>query len=176
MADRVTMQRSSKASQWQKTTLDKVTNLILSSVDKKSKQDEHPVKLCVYTDVYYNHFIKADMKFRVATATDREISKFSLYMGDVIITKLSEYYDDIGVPALIREEIPNLVCAYHLAILRPVFNKIIGMYLFYALNTLETQQQFHARANGVTRFTLRKKDIQDIEIPLASLSEQRGII
>ena len=158
-----------------KVPLDDVIDLVLSSVDKKTKDNERAVQLCNYTDVYYNSFIHASLDFMTATATDREIAKCSLFSGDVVITKDSEKYDDIGVPALVREDIPGLVCGYHLAILRPMSSKIEGNYLFYALCTNEVQHQFHSYANGVTRFGLRKADIGLVEIPLPPLSEQRAI-
>ena len=152
-----------------------VTDLILSSVDKKSKANELPVQLCNYMDVYRNSFIHANMDFMTSTATEREISKCSLNAGDVVITKDSEKHDDIGVPALVREYVPNLVCGYHLAILRSRLSEIDGAYLFYALSTFEAQRQFHSYANGVTRFGLRKADIGLVEVPLPPLPEQRAI-
>ena len=161
--------------EWRRVTLGDVTDLRLSSVDKKSKANELAVQLCNYMDVYNNSFIHANMDFMTATATEREISKCSLNVGDVIITKDSEKYDDIGVPALVREDIPNLVCGYHLTILRPCSSEIDGAYLFYALSTDEAQQQFHSYANGVTRFGLRKADISLVETPLPPLPEQRAI-
>ena len=161
--------------EWHKVTLDDVIDLVLSSVDKKTKDNERAVQLCNYTDVYYNSFIHASLDFMTATATDREIAKCSLFSGDVIITKDSEKHDDIGVPALVREDIPGLICGYHLAILRPMPSKIEGSYLFYALCTGEVQHQFHSYANGITRFGLRKADIGLVEIPLPSLPEQRAI-
>ena len=160
---------------WKTVTLGDVIDLRLSSVDKKTKHNEHTVQLCNYMDVYNNSFICADMDFMTATATEREISNCSLTMGDVVITKDSEKYDDIGVPALVREDILDLVCGYHLAILRPYSQKLDGMFLFYALNVVEVQQQFHSYANGVTRFGLRKADIGLVEIPLPPLSQQRAI-
>ena len=158
-----------------KVALGDVVTLQLSSVDKKSKANERAVQLCNYTDVYNNSFIHADMDFMEATATEREIAKCSLVVGDVIITKDSEKHDDIGVPALVREDIPNLVCGYHLAILRPCSSEVDGTYLFYALGTDEAQEQFHSYANGITRFGLRKADIGLVEIPLPPLPEQRAI-
>ena len=157
-----------------KVALSDVADLTLSSVDKKSKSGERPVLLCNYTDVYKHDFIYADMDFMSATATDREIGRCSLHRGDVIITKDSEKHDDIGVPAVMREETSNLVCGYHLAILR-ARPGVDGTYLFYALKTREVQQQFHAYANGVTRFGLRKADIGLVELPLPPLDEQRAI-
>lgn len=164
-----------RASQQRRVSLDDVIDLRLSSVDKKSKVNEYPVRLCNYMDVYNNSFIHSDMDFMNATATEREIEKCSLVAGDVVITKDSEKHDDIGVPALVKENIPNLVCGYHLAILRPRSSEINGSYLFYALSTDETQQQFHSYANGITRFGLRKSDIGLVEIPFPPIPEQRTI-
>ena len=163
------------ADEWPKVAVGHVVDLRLSSVDKKTKDHEHPVLLCNYMDAYNNSFIRADMNFMVATATDREIENCSLAVGDVLITKDSEKHDDIGVPALIREDIPSLVCGYHLAILRPRPSEVDGAYLFYALNTEEVRHQFHSYANGITRFGLRKADIGLVEIPLPPLPEQRAI-
>ncbi len=160
---------------WTRVPLDDVIDLQLSSVDKKSKANEQVVQLCNYMDVYKNNFIHADMGFMAATATEREIAKCSLAAGDVVITKDSEKHDDIGVPALVREDIPDLVCGYHLAILRPSTSEIDGAYLFYTLSTDEAQRQFHSYANGITRFGLRKADIGLVEIPLPPLPEQRAI-
>ena len=155
--------------------LRELVQLTLSSVDKKRKQHEHDVQLCNYMDVYSNAFIRADIDFLAATATEREIERCGLQIGDVLITKDSEAYDDIGVPALVRENIPNLVCGYHLAILRPLRDSLDSAYLYYALQVPEVQHQFHAFANGVTRFGLRKDDIHRTEIPIHDLPEQRAI-
>ena len=163
------------AAGWTKVTLGDLIDLRLSSVDKKTKPTERPVRLCNYLDVYKNQFIHSGLDFMNGTATAREIANCTLRPGDVVITKDSEKHDDIGVPALVREDIPGLVCGYHLAILRSASPNIDGAYLFYALNTHEVQKQFHSYANGVTRFGLRKSDIGLIEIPLPPLSEQRAI-
>lgn len=160
---------------WHRVALSEVARLQLSNVDKKSKPNEQRVRLCNYTDVYRNDFISSDMEFMWATATEREVSKCSLEVGDVVITKDSEKYDDIGVPAFIKEKISDLVCGYHLAILRPVKTRIDGRFLFYVLKYDETQHQFHARANGVTRFGLRKDDIKSVTISVPPLHEQHRI-
>ena len=160
---------------WRRVDLGDVTDLQLSSVDKKSKANEQSVRLCNYTDVYNNSFIHAGMDFMSATATQREIERCLLRPGDVIITKDSEKHDDIGVPALMRDDVSNLICGYHLAILRPRESEVDGAYLYYALSADEVQQQFHSYANGITRFGLRKADIGLVQIPIPPLSEQRAI-
>ena len=161
--------------EWRQVSLNELIELTLSSVDKKSKENERSVRLCNYTDVYYNMFIHANMNFMSATATENEVKKCTLLSGDVVITKDSEKHDDIGVPALVKENVRDLVCGYHLAILRPRLSEIDGTYLYYALSTKDAQRQFHAYSNGITRFGLRKYDIGQVEIPLPSLPEQRVI-
>ena len=159
---------------WAQHPLSDLADIRLSSVDKKVVPGERNVRLCNYTDVYYNSFINSNIAFMEATASEREIEKCTLKCGDVIITKDSEKHDDIGVPALVREEMDNLVCGYHLAILRPQ-ERAYGPYLYYALSTRDVQQQFHSYANGITRFGLRKADVGLVELPTPALHEQRAI-
>lgn len=58
-------------------------------------------------------------------AQGAEIERFKVEYGDVIITKDSESPDDVGVPAVVVEEIPNLVCGYHLATIKPHRDEVI---------------------------------------------------
>ena len=152
-----------------------VVDLRLSSVDKKAVDGERSVRLCNYSDVYNHSVIRADMGYMEATATEREIRNCRLEVGDVIITKDSETPDDIGVPAVVGDEIPNLVCGYHLAILRPLKTDLDGRFLHYALSEGNAKRQFGMYANGITRFGLRADDINRVRIPLPPVLEQRKI-
>lgn len=166
---------STVSGRWPNVPLNELIDLTLSSVDKKTKVNETEVRLCNYLDVYNNSFVHADMEFMSATATQREIARCALKKGDVVLTKDSEQHDDIGVPALVRDDVQDLICAYHLAILRPRASRVFGPYLFYALSNPATQRQFHAFANGITRFGLRKYDIGLVEIPLPPVATQRAV-
>jgi type I restriction enzyme S subunit len=59
-------------------------------------------------DVYNNDFITSELPFMAGSATAGEISKFSLRKGDILITKDSESWDDIAVPALVTEALDDL--------------------------------------------------------------------
>src|SRR5690606_13166947 len=85
-------------SQWPLVRLRSVAQLSASNVDKVPSPNEIPIRLCNYTDVYYNHLITDDLKFMAATATPDEIERFSLRGGEVLFTKDSEAFDDIGIP------------------------------------------------------------------------------
>ena len=160
---------------WPRVALADIVDLRLSSVDKKTRPEEEKVRLCNYIDVYNHNAIRADMDFMKATASEREIQKCRLEVNDVVITKDSEKHDDIGVPALVWEDIANLVCGYHLAILRPLRTVLDGGFLFYALGAHEVKRQFQSYANGITRFGLRRGDIGLVKIRLPPIAEQRKI-
>src|SRR5699024_2742256 len=84
---------------WEVKKLKFISKVQPSNVDKKTIEDEIPVVLCNYTDVYKNEFIRSEMNFMQATATAEEIKKFQVDINDVIITKDSESRADIAVPA-----------------------------------------------------------------------------
>ena len=161
--------------EWRKVTLEDACEVIVSSVDKKTVDGELPVKLCNYTDVYYNNSIGSEIDFMTATAKPLEIERFSLIEGDVIITKDSETPDDIGVPAYVKETIDHLLCGYHLAILRPK-KQTIGKYVCYALISPRAKYDFYRFANGITRFGLTTESYQKIKISLPTPSEQKRIV
>lgn len=160
--------------EWQIMTLGDVVDVRLSGVDKKITPGEQRVWLCNYTDVYKRDSIRSDADYMEATATQREIDKCRLEVGDVVITKDSETPDDIGVPAVVREDVPDLVCGYHLAILRPSKSVLDGGYLHCVLGAHECKQQFRTYASGITRFGLRRQDIEHIRLPIPPISEQRS--
>ena len=160
---------------WREVRLKDACDIIVSPVDKKTIDGELPVRLCNYTDVYYNNAIGSGIDFMTATAKPLEIERFSLIEGDVIITKDSETPDDIGVPAYVKETIGNLLCGYHLAILRPK-KQAIGKYVCYALISPRVKYDFYRFANGITRFGLTTESYQKIKISLPLLSEQKRIM
>ncbi len=147
----------------------------VSNVDKVPAEDELPVRLCNYTDVYYHDHITPDMGLMETTATADEIHRFGLRVGDVVITKDSEEWSDIAVPALVKKSAPDLVCGYHLAIIRSRANVLSGDYLLRAFQSCAVNQQFQVAASGVTRYGLPKASIGDAWIPLPDPAEQRAI-
>jgi type I restriction enzyme S subunit len=165
---------SFEAEPWHEVRLGDVTEVIVSNIDKKSAESERPVRLCNYTDVYKNDTIIRTMPFMEATATAGQIERFGLKVGDVIITKDSETPDDIAVPAYVAETADDLVCGYHLAIIRPG-PMADGRYLKFLFELPHTKYYFGTRANGATRFGLTIDGIKDAVFQLPSPAEQHTI-
>ena len=147
----------------------------VSNVDKHSNEGEAPVRLCNYVDVYYHDRIRPEMAFMKATATPEEIQRFQLQRHDVLITKDSEAWDDIGVPSLVENGDSDLLSGYHLALLRPHLHLMTGGYLFRALQSPGVAGQLHVSANGVTRYGLSHGGIKATLVPLPPTVEQTAI-
>ena len=161
---------------WDVRRIRDVVDMRVSNVDKHVKEDEEPVRLCNYVDVYKNDYIDEQMNFMQATATANEIERFRLEKDDVLITKDSEAWDDIGVPALITEPASDLISGYHLALLRPRTDELVGGYLLRALQSKSLAYQFHIEAKGVTRYGLSQDNIKSVRLPLPPLPEQTAIV
>lgn len=160
---------------WEVRKLKYVANCFPSNIDKHSNEDEKQVRLCNYTDVYKNDYITDSMDLMLATATDEQIEKFTLLQGDVIITKDSETANDIAVPAYVKEPLTNVVCGYHLSVLRP-YETLYGEFLFRVLQCKEINIQFEVRSNGVTRVGLGVYDLKNAKIPVPPINEQTEIV
>ncbi len=152
-----------------------VALVITSNVDKVIDPGEHTIRLCNYVDVYKNNFIRHDLPFNVGSATALEIKNFKLRVDDVVITKDSESRDDIGVPALVTSTSDDLVCGYHLSILRANRRGLIGPFLYWHLLSKKSQEDFGNAANGVTRFGLTLNGIKSIPMNVPDIPTQRTI-
>jgi type I restriction enzyme S subunit len=156
----------------------KLKNLALvqpSNIDKKSKDDEKEVLLCNYVDVYKNEFITDDISFMKATAADSQIEKFTLSKGDVLLTKDSEDPNDIAIPALVLHDFPNVVCGYHLTMVRPL-NEIDGEFLFRVFQADSVNTHFRVSARGITRYGLSVSAFTNLPVVYPDLIEQKQII
>jgi len=159
---------------WDVRRLKNVASVQLSNIDKKSVEGQESVRLCNYVDVYYSDFISSDMDFMSATATPEQVRRFSLRAGDVLITKDSESWMDIAVSAVVTSDLPNVLCGYHLALVRSP-RRETGRFLARAFSALGPRDQFQIAANGITRFGLGGDAIRTSIFGMPPIQEQRAI-
>ena len=160
---------------WEVRRLKTLASIRPSNVDKKSKEGEVPVRLCNYVDVYYNDFITAELEFMSATATPEQARRFQLRAGDVLITKDSESWNDIAVSTFVPEDLPEVLCGYHLAQIQPGPD-LDGRFLARQFSAIGPRDQFYVAANGITRFGLGGAAIRTGLFAVAPLEEQRVIV
>lgn len=160
---------------WRVTRLDAVADVLFSNVDKHTIDGEEPVRLCNYVDVYKNDRITSGIDFMEASAEEREIRKFQIRRGDVLATKDSEEADDIAISSLVAEDLPGVLCGYHLAMIRPRLPSVSGPFLAWLHASKPFRAQYEANAVGVTRFGLSQYSFRAARIPLPPVTEQERI-
>lgn len=154
-----------------------IADFSISPVDKILKEEEEKVSLCNYTDVYKNTYITSDLEFMIGSASENEINRFQIQDGDVLITKDSESWDDIGIPAIVVGNFENTtLCGYHLALMRPKKKIVNPKFLYYCFESKIHRTQLEVEATGVTRFGIPKDAIGKYKIPLPSLQQQNKIV
>jgi len=160
---------------WELRRVKHIATIRPSNVDKKKYDGQEEVRLANYVDVYKNDQITNDLELMVATAAEHEIAKFSLLAGDFIITKDSETWDDIAVPAFVPKTMEGVVCGYHLTLIRPNRKYVLGEFLFRTYQAIGVQDQYHYNANGVTRYGLGSYWVDNGIVPVPPLNEQHEI-
>lgn len=158
---------------WQEMPLIAVADIRFSNVDKKSYLSEKPVRLCNYTDVYNKEYVYGHEDFMHATASEGEISRFAVAAGDVIITKDSETPDDIGVPAVVLAAPKDLLCGYHLALIRPRSDAVDPVFLAKQIAHPRISRYYARLANGLTRYGLTNAVVEFTPVWLPEPEEQR---
>lgn len=159
--------------------LKEIAAISISNIDKKSYDGQKEVKLCNYTDVYYNWSITENYynKMMTSTASENEIKKYALVKGDVAITKDSETKVDIGQSTYIADEVEDLVLGYHCALIRPNEKIVLGAYINAYLHTKFATKYFENNASGSgQRYTLTLDSINDFQIYVPSLAKQKEIV
>lgn len=158
--------------------LSDVAKVEISSVDKKAKDGETPVRLCNFTDVYHNWAITSDMacSFMEASANSKEIEKFTIKKGQVAFTKDSETRDDIGIPTYIADDFEDVILGYHCALITPDETMLCGKYLNAFMHSAYIQKYFELNATGSgMRYTLSLDTLESMPLLLPPLEEQERI-
>jgi type I restriction enzyme S subunit len=151
-----------------------VADVVISNVDKKSVAGETAVRLVNYTDVYYGDIITPVQTLMSATASEEQIRRFGVRTGDTIITKDSETPEDIAIPAYVGAAEPDMVCGYHLAIIRPHLG-VHPRFLNWAMHSIQTREQASMAANGMTRYGISQGAIRSLRLPVPPTDQQRRI-
>jgi type I restriction enzyme S subunit len=156
---------------WSIRPLRSIASTISSPVDKKSIEGQSSVLLCNYTDVTYNDLIHADINFMQATATLDQIRGYKLKAGDTVITKDSETAEDMGLSAFVVAELSNVLCGYHLAIVRPR-KKVVPRWLTWSLRGSSSRTQMTLFSRGLTRVSLGQGSLRSIKVATPPADEQ----
>jgi type I restriction enzyme, S subunit len=164
-------------SRWQKKKLSEVTNKIGSGATPRGGEDsykESGIPLIRSLNVHDRVFKKKNLAF-IDENQASKLSNVIVQQGDVLLNITGA---SIARCCVAPEEILPARVNQHVAIIRPRTDCINTYFLAYLLISKEYKDSLlnTGEKAGSTRQALTKLQLQDFEIPLPSISEQRRIV
>ena len=108
-------------------------------------------------------------KFISSKDYERYCLKTKLEEGDVLFSKAAT----IGKTAIVRDEI--FMVWSPLAILKPDYNKITTMYLYYIMNCKKAIEEVSMSGSKNTQINVGIRELEKVRIPIPSIKEQEAI-
>lgn len=162
--------------EWKEICLGEIGKVTSAGVDKTIKENEQPVRLVNFLDVYHRDYIRSRDLHHWVTASDNKVLSCDVKKGDIFLTPSSEMPDDIGRFAVAIEDIPDACYSYHVNRLRPAI-KLDLQYSAFMLNTKEYQDQITTLSEGSgKRYVISKSKFEKVKIHIPmDLREQNAI-
>ena len=160
---------------WVVRKLRNVGRFSASGIDKKIVEGEPLVHIINYVDVYKNpnKELRAQ-EYMIVSAPIEKCSEHQVNVGDMIFTPSSETIEDIGVSAVIMDELPNTAFSYHVLRFQP--NNVVDLkYRKYFTNNNYCLNYFSSCATGTIRKTISRDVFKECLVVLPPLAEQQRI-
>ncbi|WP_413512878.1 restriction endonuclease subunit S [Myroides odoratus] len=161
---------------WEVRRLASLGRFTASGIDKLSFPNESKVKIINYTDIYknLNREINSDMSFMEVTTPELNRKKNLVKKGDLIFLPSSETFEDLGLSALIKEDLENVSFSYH--VLRFQFDVLVNnSFKKYFTNNFKILNSFSSRGTGSIRKTLNRNDFRNTFVILPPFPVQTAI-
>ena len=161
---------------WEQIPLGRLGNFTSSGIDKLINENESVVKIINFTDVYSNkaHILNSSFNYMKVTTPEKNRVKNLVKKGHLIFLPSSETYEDLGLSALVDEELENTSFSYH--VIRLQFTKNIEHnFRKYLTNNNYILNIFSSFGNGTTRKTLNRDVFKKIKVLMPPFFEQQKI-
>lgn len=146
-----------------------------NGLNKGKEYFGHGIPIVNYMDVFKNNGLRIpDVKGRV-DLTAKEIANFDIKKGDVFFTRTSETPEEVGLSAVLLEDIPNGVFSGFLLRARPITNELDANYCEYCFLTKEFRNAVISNSTYTTRALTNGKSLSLLSLPIPQKDEQRRI-
>ena len=166
-------------SEWECIRLGMLGTFSSSGIDKKSNEDETPVRMVNYTDLIkgrkYYPIQNGQKKYMRVTTPQSKFKEHKLEKGDMVFIPSSETHEDLGYSSLIDFEEDDFVYSYHIfryKTKKPIYH----YYKKYLINHHSVLNQFSSECKGTTRKIIGRDVFNNVRVVLPTLSEQQQIV
>ena len=166
-------------SEWECLRLGMLGDFASSGIDKKSKENETPVRMVNYTDLIqsrkYYPIQTGEKEYMRVTTPQSKLEVHRLKKGDMVFIPSSETHEDLGYSSLIDFDENDIVYSYH--ILRYKTKKpVYHYYKKYLINHHSVLNQFSSECKGTTRQIIGRDVFNNVRVVLPPLHEQQQIV
>ncbi len=146
-----------------------------SGLSGKRKEDFGTGSFYVpYKNIFTNGFVDTTSLEKVSISRDEVQNKVKY--GDILFTISSETPEDVGMSAVMEEELPfelylNSFCFGF----RPTKPHLLPRFAGYAFRSDYFRKKVVFLAQGSTRYNISKNGVLDIELPIPTFPEQQKI-
>jgi len=166
-------------SEWECLRLGMLGDFSSSGIDKKSKENETPVRMVNYTDLIqsrkYYPIQTGEKEYMRVTTPQSKLEVHRLKKGDMVFIPSSETHEDLGYSSLIDFDENDIVYSYH--ILRYKTKKpVYHYYKKYLINHHSVLNQFSSECKGTTRQIIGRDVFNNVRVVLPPLHEQQQIV
>jgi type I restriction enzyme S subunit len=161
---------------WEISTLRRIGRFSASGIDKKSVEGEMSVHMVNYTNIYGNKTfeINSSNNLMETTAPMEKLKEHQILCGDIMFTPSSETTEEIGLSAVVMENIEKTVYSYHVIRFRTTV--VLDLrFKKYFCNHPFIWSQFSRASKGTTRQILTREDFKNIVALIPPFDEQRAI-
>ena len=162
--------------EWEIVKLGDIGTITATGVDKKINDNETPIKLLNYLDVFNRNKLYEKEISYMTTATEKQLEKCNIRKGDLFITPSSEDKKGIAKSSVAMEDFKNTVYSYH--IIRVRFNREIDLkFKSYMCDTDFFHRQAYRLCDGSgQRYFIKLDNFRNMEICIPkSIEEQEKI-
>jgi len=158
---------------WEVKRLGTLGRFSASGIDKHINKNESLVKIINFTDIYSNtrHILDNSIQYMEVTTPENNRIKHLVQKGDLIFLPSSETYEDLGLAALVNEELDNTSFSYH--VIRLQFKKDIEHHFKkYLTNNNFVLNQFSSYGKGTTRKIIGRNVFKNVKVIIPPKEEQ----
>lgn len=146
-----------------------------NGLNKGKEYFGHGTPIVNYMDVYHHSGLFAsDIKGTVSLSRD-EIKHFAVRKNDVFFTRTSETPEEVGLSAVLLEEIPDCVFSGFVLRGRPKNDILISEYCKYCFSAKEVREKIISNCTYTTRALTNGRALSEIEILVPPKAEQKAI-
>ncbi len=162
-------------SEWERTTIGEVCENFMNGLNFGKEQMGHGVKFVNIKDVFSEGFIKCD-GLGLVDVSPREVEKRLVRPNDLLFVRSSVKRDGVGYTSMMPEYAEPVVFCGFIIKCTPKTDMVVPKYLFYLLRTPVVRRRLVEVSSTAAITNISQDKIQDIEIPLPPMSEQRRLV